>query len=184
MAELHPHSARLSTSAGMDVLISSSRCECAQMKVASRNACAPSSRLCTITAHLCTPNRGGQALLRSALNYCISRSPIQLCMSFHSRTSWGNCRWFQQEMTAPFPGKCTAARKRAIHLACATVRDPLALEAPCSTSTPGPWFGQLTTKRMATENAIKHFCTRKNIVMWCLTSPALHCSAVSWCYVD
>ena len=137
-AELHPHSARLSTSAGMDVLISSSRCECAQMKVASRNACAPSSRLCTITAHLCTPNRGGQALLRSALNYCISRSPIQWCMSFHSRTSWGNCRWFQQEMTAPFPGKCTAARKRAIHLACATVRDPLALEAPCSTSTPGP----------------------------------------------
>ena len=94
MADLHLHSARLSMSAGMDVLISSSRCECAQMKVASRNACVPSSRLCTIqnTAHLCTPNRGGQALLRSALNYCISRSPIQWCMSFHSRTSWGNCR--------------------------------------------------------------------------------------------
>ena len=41
MVELHPHSAPLSMSAGTDVLISSSRFECAPMGVASRNASAP-----------------------------------------------------------------------------------------------------------------------------------------------
>ena len=88
------------------------------------------TRICMTTAHLHTPNLGGPAQLKLAQSFCISRSPILSCMSYPFRTSWGNCPWFQPETTAPFPGTCTAARKRAIRWACATVRVPLAREPP------------------------------------------------------
>jgi hypothetical protein len=60
----------------------------------------------------------------------------------------------------------------------ATVRAPQAQEAPCSTSTPGPWFGQWTTRRMLTEKwTINIFLSEQSVPVcpcwWCV-----HCCAV------
>jgi hypothetical protein len=51
------------------------------------------------------------------------------------------------------PWKCTAARMHTICAsgACANVMDPMVQGAPCSTSTPGPWCGQMTSRRLPTK---------------------------------
>jgi hypothetical protein len=81
----------------------------------------------------------------------------QICISPESQTCPVWCATLSHPVkiqlgtTASFPGTCTAATLRAICVACATVRAPQALEAPCSTSSPGAWFSQWTTRRMPTE---------------------------------
>ncbi len=127
-----------------------------------------------------------QCLLET--NLYISRVPNLSCMVCHSLTSWENpagddCTipWNMHGRTAAcYP--CTAARLRAI-LACAIVRAPHAREAPCSTSTPGPWFCHWTTRRMSTEKGTinKLFAKTKCPCVPLLMLCSLQCSLGKLC---
>ena len=77
----------------------------------------------------------------------------------------------------------TCQRMLAISGACATVTAPWAQGAPCSTSTPGPWFGRLTTRQWHAEkwkiNFVSECCTR---VLLCSCRHISCCSTFSGCF--
>ncbi len=109
-----------------------------------------SLRPCMITVWP-SQNLGGPVRLRLEPSCCISRHLGLLCTLFHCHTFWRSCPLFRLVILAPFPVTYMDARTHATPWACATGLASLALAAPCSTSTPGPWSGKSTTSQLAFE---------------------------------
>jgi len=133
--------------AGTDASISSLRWDSALILVASWSASVRwlGSRLCTITVRT-KPRIGGEALLRLEPSSFTCHPQTLSSMLFLCHTSCENWLLFQLVTPGPFPEACMAARKLPTRWACATVMANPAPAVPCSTSTPGPWFGPSITR--------------------------------------